>query len=113
MSREREDERKRERGSLVLGLPTRRALRSALANGKRSQPHISREVSMTSTKVQTDVASIRKLESAVAQLERQGKAAPVAYERWGTEPLTHALKESRAAYKQYASELRTAKGESK
>lgn len=64
---------------------------------------------MTSTKVQTNAASIRKLELAVAQLERQGKAALKAYERWGTEPLARELTVLREAWKKYESELRTAK----
>ncbi|MGI6379216.1 MAG: hypothetical protein ACOX2R_00360 [Anaerolineae bacterium] len=64
---------------------------------------------MSSTKVQTNVGSIRKLELAVAQLERQGKACLAAYERWQTEPLAAELKELRAAYKKYDAELRKAK----
>jgi phage-related tail protein len=61
------------------------------------------------SKVQTNGASIRKLELTVAQIEKQGKACLAAYERWGTEPLARELKELRAAYRRYDAELRTAK----
>jgi hypothetical protein len=61
------------------------------------------------SKVQTNQVSIRKLELTVAQLEKQGKACLTAYERWGTEPLAAELKELRAAYKKYDTELRKAK----
>ena len=59
--------------------------------------------------VQKNQVSIRKLELTVAQLERQGKACLAAYERWQTEPLKAELKELRAAYKKYDTELRKAK----
>jgi hypothetical protein len=65
------------------------------------------------SKVQTNQVSIRKLELTVAQLEKQGKACLTAYERWGTEPLAAELKELRAAYKKYDTELRKAKAGAK
>ncbi|MGI6379253.1 MAG: hypothetical protein ACOX2R_00550 [Anaerolineae bacterium] len=65
------------------------------------------------SQVQTNQVSIRKLELTVAQLERQGKACLAAYERWGTEPLAAELKELRAAYKRYDTELRKAKAGAK
>ena len=66
---------------------------------------------MSSTKAQSIPARIRKLESAVSAIEKQGKAALKAYERWQTEPLARELTVLREAWKKYESELRDAREE--
>jgi hypothetical protein len=60
-----------------------------------------------------NVVRIMKLELALAQIERQGKAAKVAYQRWQTEPLAAELKQLREAWTAYKDQLRAAKEESK
>lgn len=59
------------------------------------------------SQVKTNQARIRRLETALAQIERKGKACAKAYERWGTDALAAELTRLREAWTTYNAELRT------